>query len=128
MDINLPEELQVLEDTVRKFVDRELIPSECENCLEGEDMPERLQAAPGKSAGHWPVAARCAAGARQRGSRSPQGVCSRRNPHSIFSAYSEPPRWLHGSLKTSCARLLVRHLRLDVEKAVGVHRGHNLGA
>ena len=42
MDFNLPEELQVLKDTVRKFVDRELIPLEREYRPEGEDMPERL--------------------------------------------------------------------------------------
>ena len=28
MDFNLPEELQMLKDTVRKFVDKELIPIE----------------------------------------------------------------------------------------------------
>ena len=38
MDFNLPEELQVLKDTVRKFVDRELIPLERECRPEGEDM------------------------------------------------------------------------------------------
>ena len=42
MDFNLPEELQVLKDTVRKFVDRELIPIERECRPEGEDMPERF--------------------------------------------------------------------------------------
>ena len=41
MDFNLPEELQVLKDTVRKFVDRELIPLERECRPEGEDMPEQ---------------------------------------------------------------------------------------
>ena len=35
MDFNLPEELQLLKETVRKFVDRELIP------LERECRPER---------------------------------------------------------------------------------------
>ena len=40
MDFNLPEELQLLKDTVRKFVDRELIPLEHECRPEGEDMPE----------------------------------------------------------------------------------------
>src|SRR5688500_20407868 len=41
MDFNLPEELQILKDTVRKFVDRELIPLERECRPEGEDMPEQ---------------------------------------------------------------------------------------
>jgi acyl-CoA dehydrogenase len=42
MDFNLPEELQILKETVRRFVDRELIPLEREFRPEGEDMPERL--------------------------------------------------------------------------------------
>lgn len=42
MDFNLPEELQMLKETVRRFVDRELIPLEREFRPEGEDMPERL--------------------------------------------------------------------------------------
>ena len=42
MDFNLPEELQLLKGTVRRFVDRELIPLEREYRPEGEDMPERL--------------------------------------------------------------------------------------
>ena len=42
MDFNLPEELQILKETVRKFVDRELIPLERECRPEGEDMPERF--------------------------------------------------------------------------------------
>src|SRR5258706_9043449 len=42
MDFNLPEELQLLKDTVRKFVDRELIPLERECRPEGEDMPEQF--------------------------------------------------------------------------------------
>ncbi len=41
VDFNLPEELQVLKETVRKFVDRELIPLERECRPEGED-PEQL--------------------------------------------------------------------------------------
>ena len=41
MDFNLPEELQLLKETVRKFVDRELIPLEHECRPEGEDMPEQ---------------------------------------------------------------------------------------
>ena len=41
VDFNLPEELQLLKDTVRKFVDRELIPLERECRPEGEDMPEQ---------------------------------------------------------------------------------------
>ena len=41
MDFNLPEELQLLKGTVRKFVDRELIPLERECRPEGEDMPEQ---------------------------------------------------------------------------------------
>ena len=42
MDFNLPEELQLLKETVRKFVDRELIPLERECRPEGEDMPEQF--------------------------------------------------------------------------------------
>lgn len=43
MDFNLPEELQMLKETVRRFVDRELIPLEREYRPEGEEgMPERL--------------------------------------------------------------------------------------
>src|SRR5438093_10784597 len=42
MDFNLPEELQLLKETVRKFVDKELIPIERECRPEGEDMPERV--------------------------------------------------------------------------------------
>ena len=41
MDFNLPEELQLLKETVRKFVDRELIPLERECRPEGEEMPEQ---------------------------------------------------------------------------------------
>ncbi len=41
MDFDLPEELRLLKDTVRKFVDRELIPLERECRPEGEDMPEQ---------------------------------------------------------------------------------------
>jgi acyl-CoA dehydrogenase len=41
VDFNLPEELQLLKETVRKFVDRELIPLERECRPEGEDMPEK---------------------------------------------------------------------------------------
>jgi acyl-CoA dehydrogenase len=40
VDFNLPEELQLLKETVRKFVDKELIPLERECRPEGEDMPE----------------------------------------------------------------------------------------
>ena len=42
MDFNLPEELQMLKETMRRFVDRELIPLEREYRPEGEEMPERL--------------------------------------------------------------------------------------
>ncbi len=42
MDFNLPEELQILKDTVRRFVDKELIPLEREYRPEGEEMPEHL--------------------------------------------------------------------------------------
>ena len=41
MDFNLSEELQILKDTVRRFVDRELIPLEREFRPEGEDMPDK---------------------------------------------------------------------------------------
>ena len=43
MDFNLPEELQILRDTVRRFVDKELIPLEREYRHDSEGaMPERL--------------------------------------------------------------------------------------
>ena len=42
MDFNLPEELQLLKETVRRFVDRELIPLERECRPEGEGMPEHI--------------------------------------------------------------------------------------
>lgn len=42
MDFNLPEELQMLKETVRRFVEKELIPLEREFRPEGEEMPERL--------------------------------------------------------------------------------------
>lgn len=42
MDFNLSEELQMLKETIRRFVDKELIPLEREFRPEGEDMPERL--------------------------------------------------------------------------------------
>ncbi|HZD40686.1 MAG TPA: acyl-CoA dehydrogenase family protein [Terriglobales bacterium] len=40
MDFNLPEELQMLKDTVRKFVDRELIPIEMQTQENNELKPE----------------------------------------------------------------------------------------
>ena len=46
MDFNLPEELQMLKDTVRKFVDKELIPVEMhtiENMELKPDIRERLE-------------------------------------------------------------------------------------
>jgi alkylation response protein AidB-like acyl-CoA dehydrogenase len=43
MDFDLPEELQILRDTVRRFVDKELIPLEREYRHDAEGpMPERL--------------------------------------------------------------------------------------
>ena len=43
MDFDLPEELQILRDTVRRFVDKELIPLEREYRHDSEGaMPERL--------------------------------------------------------------------------------------
>jgi acyl-CoA dehydrogenase len=42
MDFNLPEELQMLKETVRRFVEKELMPLEREYRPEGEEMPERL--------------------------------------------------------------------------------------
>src|SRR5438094_8020528 len=40
MDFNLPEELQMLKDTVRKFVDHELIPIEMQSQANDERKPE----------------------------------------------------------------------------------------
>jgi acyl-CoA dehydrogenase len=42
MDFDLAEELQILQSTVRHFVDKELIPLEREYRPEGEEMPEHL--------------------------------------------------------------------------------------
>ena len=42
MDFDLTEELQILRLTVRRFVDKELIPLEREYRPEGEEMPEHL--------------------------------------------------------------------------------------
>ncbi len=42
MDFNLPEELQMLKETVRRFVEKELMPLEREFRPEGEEMPEQL--------------------------------------------------------------------------------------
>jgi alkylation response protein AidB-like acyl-CoA dehydrogenase len=43
MDFDLPEELQILRDTVRRFVDKELIPLEREYRHDSEGaMPDRL--------------------------------------------------------------------------------------
>ena len=45
MDFNIPDELQMLKDTVRKFVDRELIPVEMhtiENMELKPDIPEKV--------------------------------------------------------------------------------------
>ena len=43
MDFNLPEEIQILKDTVRRFVDKELIPLEHEYRHDSEGpMPEHL--------------------------------------------------------------------------------------
>ena len=43
MDFNLPEELQMLRDTVRKFVDNELIPIEMQTLENNELKPEIRQ-------------------------------------------------------------------------------------
>jgi acyl-CoA dehydrogenase len=42
MDFNLTEELQMLKETVRRFIDKEVIPLEREFRAEGEEMPDRL--------------------------------------------------------------------------------------
>lgn len=42
MNFDLPEELQILKQTVRRFVDRELIPLERESRPEGEELPDRI--------------------------------------------------------------------------------------
>ena len=44
MDFNLPEELQMLKDTVRKFVDKELIPIEMQ-AMDGPVMRPEIRAA-----------------------------------------------------------------------------------
>lgn len=42
MDFNLSEELQMLKETVRRFIDKEVIPLEREFRPEGEEMPDHL--------------------------------------------------------------------------------------
>ncbi|MBI4525009.1 MAG: acyl-CoA dehydrogenase family protein [Deltaproteobacteria bacterium] len=42
MDFDLPEELKMLRETVRRFVEKEVIPLEREFRPEGEEMPERF--------------------------------------------------------------------------------------
>ena len=42
MNFNLPEELQILKETIWRFVDQELIPLERACRREGEKKPERL--------------------------------------------------------------------------------------
>jgi acyl-CoA dehydrogenase len=42
MDFNLSDDLQMLKETVRRFIDKEVIPLEREFRPEGEDMPDRL--------------------------------------------------------------------------------------
>jgi acyl-CoA dehydrogenase len=42
MDFNLSDELQMLKETVRRFIDKEVIPLEREFRPEGEEMPDRL--------------------------------------------------------------------------------------
>ena len=44
MNFELPEEIRMLKDTVRKFVDRELIPIEME-AMDGPDMKPEVRAA-----------------------------------------------------------------------------------
>ena len=43
MEIELPEEVSAIRDTVRKFVDRELIPRE-QDSMEGFDLKPALRA------------------------------------------------------------------------------------
>lgn len=49
MDFELPEEIRALRETVRKFVDRELIPVECDS-MEGLDLKPALRASLEKKA------------------------------------------------------------------------------
>ncbi len=42
MDFNLPEELQILKQTVRRFVDQELIPIEKDSC-EGNELKSEIR-------------------------------------------------------------------------------------
>jgi alkylation response protein AidB-like acyl-CoA dehydrogenase len=49
MDFNLPDEIRILKDTVRKFVDRELIPIEMQS-MDGPDLkPESRKALEAKT-------------------------------------------------------------------------------
>ncbi|NIO10359.1 MAG: acyl-CoA dehydrogenase, partial [Deltaproteobacteria bacterium] len=42
MEFDLPEEIQLIRQTVRDFIDRDVIPLEREFRPEGEEMPEHL--------------------------------------------------------------------------------------
>ncbi len=72
MDFNLPEEIQILRETVRRFVDKELIPLEREYRHDSEGpMPEHLlKPLQEKTKVDGPVDARRAGGIRRRGSRT----------------------------------------------------------
>ena len=72
MDFNLPEEIQILRETVRRFVDKELIPLEREYRHDSEGpMPEHLlKPLQEKTKSMGPLDARRAGGVRRRGSRA----------------------------------------------------------
>ena len=45
MDFELPEELRMFKESLRRFVDNELIPVERETTLEGEEIKPRISRA-----------------------------------------------------------------------------------
>ncbi len=59
MDFDIPEDLRLLQETVRRFVDRELIPLEG-NCIDGPDLkPDIERHLTASLQGNWPLASRC---------------------------------------------------------------------
>ena len=83
MDFNLPEELQMLKDTVRKFVDKELIPIEMHTIENMELKPDIRENAGEKNQRDGAVDVRCARRIwRRRAGQSRAGVgVGRACPH-----------------------------------------------
>jgi acyl-CoA dehydrogenase len=70
MDFNLPEELQLLKQQLRRFVDREIIPIE-RDAYDGPDLRPEVRArleAKTKEMGYWHIATPVEFGGLGRGS------------------------------------------------------------